>query len=72
MSEFRDWTQRPDTHRRTVQQRIDYIMEENLFRAFEHIWEETHDGKYTRDEAEAALDNWDMSDFFNDWWAKGL
>ena len=56
---------------REVQQRIDYIMEENLFRAFDAIWDAVNDDKYTKEEAENALSSWDMDDFFSDWWQEG-
>lgn len=51
-----------------VQQKIDYIMEEALDRAYNQIHDQISDEDYNRDDAWAALDNWGLEDHFTDWW----
>lgn len=56
---------------RTVQQKIDYIMEQVLDRAYNQIADQISDDDYSRDEAWVALGNWDLEDHFADWWDEG-
>lgn len=60
-----------DERRREIQRRVDSHMEDALYRAFERVWEDIDDEKYSKEEAERAMTSWDMSDYFTDWWAEG-
>lgn len=57
-------------HKERTQQRIDWIMQDRIHRAFEQILEDIIDERYSRDDAWVALGNWDMDDYFADWWAE--
>ena len=58
-------------HAKVVQQKIDYIMEQALDRAYNQIADQISDGDYTRGEAWYALSNWDLEDHFSEWWTEG-
>lgn len=60
-----------DERRREIQRKVDAHMEDALYRAFERVWEDIDDEKYSKEEAELAMASWDMSDYFVDWWAEG-
>lgn len=53
--------------------KIDWIMEDRIYRAFEDIHDEIDAERITFDEAKRALQhNWDLGDFFQEWWDEGL
>lgn len=58
-------------HMRTVQMKIDYIMEQSLDRAYNQIMDQIYDEDYSKEDAWAALSNWDLEDHFADWWDEG-
>lgn len=58
-------------HMRTVQMKIDYIMEQVLDRAYAQIMDQIYDEDYSKDDAWAALHNWELEDHFADWWDEG-
>lgn len=59
-------------HAKVVQQKIDYIIEQALDRAYDEIWHHVSDDLYSRDDAWYALSNWDLEDHFSDWWDEGV
>lgn len=57
---------------KTHQYTVDSHVEEALYRAFEHIWDDINTEKYTFSDAKRALEkNWDLGDFFQEWFNEG-
>lgn len=59
-------------HTKKVQQKIDYIMEQALDRAYNQIADQISDDDYSKDDAWVALGNWDLDEHFTDWWEEGV
>jgi putative IMPACT (imprinted ancient) family translation regulator len=62
----------PSEHAKAVQQKVDYIIEQALDRAYNQIHDQIIDDDYNRDDAWYALSNWDLEDHFSDWWEEGI